>query len=97
MTPEEKEKQPVSDQPYQLAHPYFEVRADSASSGNHLVLHVNQKASDIVELNVGGITITTVRENWTRIYVLLARIVAADELVRSFQAVTPGEWTEVSA
>ena len=88
----------MSDQPYQLVHPYFEVRADSASAGNHVGLHINSRDTDIVELNVGGITITTVRENWTRIYVLLSRIVAADELVRSFQAVTPGEWTaEVTA
>lgn len=64
--------------------------------GNHLRLHINSQNSDIVELTVGGIRITTVRENWTRLYVLLSRIVSADELVRSFQAVTPGEWTETA-
>jgi hypothetical protein len=87
----------VSDQPYQLIHPYFEVRADSASVGNHLRLHINSQNNDIVELTVGGITITTVRENWTRIYVLLSRIVTADELVRSFQAANPGKYVEVTA
>lgn len=86
----------MSDQPYQLAHPYFEVNASSACMGNHLRLHINSQNSDIVELTVGGIRITTVRENWTRLYVLLSRIVSADELVRSFQAVTPGEWTETA-
>ena len=87
----------MSDQPYQLVHPYFEVRADSASSGNHIGLHINSRDTDIVELNVGGITITTVRANWTRIYVLLSRIVSADELVRSFQAANPGEYEAVQA
>jgi hypothetical protein len=60
-------------------------------------LHINSRDTDIVELNVGGITITTVRENWTRIYVLLSRIVSADELVRSFQAANPGEYEAVQA
>ena len=87
----------MSDQPYQLAHPYFEVRADSASRGNHIGLHINSRDTDIVELNVGGISITTVRENWTRIYVLLSRVVTADELVRSFQAANPGEYVAVKA
>ena len=87
----------MSDQPYQLAHPYFEVRADSASSGNHLRLHINSQKTDIVSLTVGGIDITTVRENWTRIYVLLSRIVTAEELVRSFQAANPGEYVAVKA
>ena len=59
-------------------------------------MHINSQNNDIVELTVDGITITTVRENWTRLYVLLSRIVTADELVRSFQAVTPGEWTETA-
>ncbi len=86
----------MSDQPYQLVHPYFEVNAQSASAGNHISMRVNEQNPDIVALTVGGVRITTVRENWTRIYVLLARIVAADELVRSFQAVTPGEWTETA-
>ena len=87
----------MSDQPYQLAHPYFEVRADSMSSNNDIALHINQQATDIVKLTVGGIDITTVRENWTRIYVLLSRIVTADELVRSFQAANPGEYVAVTA
>lgn len=87
----------MSHQDYQLAHPYFEVNAQSASLGNHLSMRINEKNHDIVALTVGGLRITTVRENWTRIYVLLARIVDADELVRSFKAATPGEWTEVSA
>ena len=86
----------MSDQPYQLAHPYFEVRADSTSYNRGISLHINSQNNDIVELTVDGITITTVRENWTRLYVLLSRIVTADELVRSFQAVTPGEWTETA-
>lgn len=86
----------MSDQPYQLVHPYFEVNAQSASTGNHLGLRINSRDSDIVELTVGGFRITTVRENWTRIYVLLSRIVAADELVRSFQAANPGEYVEVT-
>ena len=86
----------MSEQDYQLVHPYFEVNAQSASTGNHVHLHINSQTPDIVSVTVGGIRITTVRENWTRIYVLLSRIVTADELVRSFQAVTPGEWIETA-
>ena len=87
----------MSDQPYQLAHPYFEVRSDSLSFGNKIGLRINSQATDIVKLSVGGIDITTTRENWTRIYVLLSRIVTADELVRSFQAANPGEYVAVTA
>ena len=87
----------MSDQPYQLVHPYFEVRSDSISLGNQLGLRINSQKTDIVTLTVGGIDITTVRENWTRIYVLLSRIVTAEELVRSFQAANPGEYEAVKA
>ena len=87
----------MSEQDYQLVHPYFEVNAlQSGSTGNHVHLRINSQNPDIVSVTVGGIRITTVRENWTRIYVLLSRIVTADELVRSFQAVTPGEWIETA-
>ena len=87
----------MSKQDYQLVHPYFEVNAQSASTGNHVHLRINEQTPDIVSVTVGGIRITTVRENWTRIYVLLSRIVTAEELVRSFQAANPGEYVEVTA
>ena len=87
----------MSDQDYQLVHPYFEVNSQSASVGNHIHLRINEQTPDIVALTVGGIRITTMRENWTRIYVLLSRIVTAEELVRSFQAANPGEYVAVKA
>lgn len=79
----------------QLPEPIFEV-ISTPGPRPEVSMDINPQNPDMVTIVVGELEITTVRANWTRIYVLLARIVAADELIRSFQAVTPGEWIETA-
>ena len=63
------------DQLTALPHPYFEVKTDAVPRRTGIDFSVNHYDSEIVALAVNGITITTVRENWSAIYVLLSRIV----------------------
>ena len=68
-------------QPTELPSSYLSITCDAAPSDKlALRVRINDKDPDIITLIVGGMRISTVRENWARIFNEFAATVT-DEIV----------------